>query len=38
MLGQANFGYALALEMVVVVAIVMALYAWLLKRTSRWLS
>jgi putative spermidine/putrescine transport system permease protein len=37
-LGQANFGYALALEMVVVVAIVMALYAWLLKRTSRWLS
>lgn len=37
-LGQANFGYALALEMVVVVAIVMALYSWLLKRTSRWLS
>ena len=37
-LGQANFGYALALEMVVVVAIVMGLYAWLLKRTSRWLS
>jgi putative spermidine/putrescine transport system permease protein len=37
-LGQHNFAYALALEMVVVVAIVMALYAWLLKRTSRWLS
>ena len=37
-LGQQNFAYALALEMVVVVAIVMALYAWLLKRTSRWLS
>ena len=37
-LGQANFGYALALQMVVVVAIVMGLYAWLLKRTSRWLS
>jgi putative spermidine/putrescine transport system permease protein len=37
-LGQANFGYALALEMIVVVGIVMALYAWLLKRTSRWLS
>ena len=37
-LGQANFGFALALEMVVVVAIVMAAYAWLLKRTSRWLS
>jgi putative spermidine/putrescine transport system permease protein len=36
-LGQANFGYALALQMVVVVAIVMSLYAWLLKRTSRWL-
>ena len=36
-LGQANFGYALALEMIVVVAIVMSLYAWLLKRTSRWL-
>ena len=37
-LGQSNFGFALALEMIVVVAIVMALYAWLLKRTSRWLS
>jgi putative spermidine/putrescine transport system permease protein len=37
-LGQANFGYALALQMVVVVAIVMGLYAWLLKRTSRWLT
>ncbi len=36
-LGQENFAYALSLEMVVVVAIVMALYAWLLKRTSRWL-
>lgn len=36
-LGQANFAYALALEMIVVVAIVMSLYAWLLKRTSRWL-
>lgn len=36
-LGQANLGYALALEMIVVVAIVMSLYAWLLKRTSRWL-
>ena len=37
-LGQANFGFALALEMVVVVAIVMGLYAWLVRRTSRWLS
>jgi putative spermidine/putrescine transport system permease protein len=36
-LGQQNFAYALALEMVVVVAIVMGLYAWLLRRTSRWL-
>ncbi|NHC23689.1 ABC transporter permease subunit [Nocardioides sp. IC4_145] len=36
-LGQQDFGFALALEMVVVVAVVMALYAWLLKRTSRWL-
>ena len=37
-LGQHDFAYALALEMVVVVAVVMALYAWLLKRTSKWLS
>ena len=37
-LGQKDFAYALALEMVVVVGIVMALYAWLLRRTSRWLS
>lgn len=37
-LGQANFGFALALEMIVVVAIVMALYAWLLRRTTRWLG
>ena len=37
-LGQANFGFALAFEMVVVVAVVMALYSWLVGRTSRWLS
>ncbi len=37
-LGQQNFGYALALEMVVVVAVVMTLYAWLVRRTSRWMS
>lgn len=37
-LGQANFGFALALEMIVVVAIVMGLYALLLRRTSRWLG
>jgi len=37
-LGQQNFGYALALQMVVVVAVVMTLYSWLLRRTSRWMS
>jgi putative spermidine/putrescine transport system permease protein len=37
-LGQANFGFALALEMVLVVAVVMTLYALLVKRTSRWLG
>ncbi|MDN4171348.1 ABC transporter permease subunit [Nocardioides sp. SOB77] len=36
-LGQQDFGFALALEMVAVVAVVMALYAWLLRRTSGWL-
>jgi putative spermidine/putrescine transport system permease protein len=36
-LGQSNFAYALALEMIVVVAIVMGLYSWLVRRTSRWL-
>jgi putative spermidine/putrescine transport system permease protein len=36
-LGQAGFAYALALEMVVVVAIVMLAYSVLLRRTSRWL-
>ncbi|MDP3894249.1 ABC transporter permease subunit [Nocardioides sp.] len=36
-LGQANFGYALALQMIVVVAVVMVLYAWMVRRTSRWL-
>jgi putative spermidine/putrescine transport system permease protein len=36
-LGQADFGFALALQMVVVVAIVMAAYALLLRRTARWL-
>ncbi len=37
-LGQANLGKAMALGMVVVVAIVMALYSLLQKRTARWLS
>jgi len=36
-LGQENIGKAMALAMVVVVAIVMALYAWIDKRASRWL-
>ncbi|WP_238384482.1 ABC transporter permease [Segeticoccus rhizosphaerae] len=37
LLGRANLGYALALEMIVVVAIVMTGYALLVRRTSRWL-
>jgi putative spermidine/putrescine transport system permease protein len=37
-LGQAGFAYALALEMVVVVTVVMIAYTALLRRTSRWLQ
>ena len=37
LLGQANLGFALALQMIVVVAVVMALYALLLRRTARWM-
>lgn len=37
-LGQAGFAYALALEMIVVVAIVMIAYNLLVRRTSRWLQ
>lgn len=37
-LGQADFGYALALQMVLVVAVVMIAYTLLLRRTSRWLQ
>ena len=37
LLGQQNLAYALAAEMIVVVAVVMGLYALLLRRTSRWL-
>ena len=37
LLGQQNLGFALALEMIVVVSVVMGLYALLLRRTSRWL-
>ncbi len=36
-LGQANVGKAMALAMVVVVALVMTLYTWLDKRSSKWL-
>ena len=36
-LGHANFAYALALEMIVIVALVMTAYSLLLRRTSRWL-
>lgn len=37
LLGGAGAAKALALEMVLVVALVMGAYAWLLRRTSRWL-
>jgi putative spermidine/putrescine transport system permease protein len=37
-LGQAGFAYALALEMIVVVAVVMVAYSVLVRRTSRWLQ
>jgi putative spermidine/putrescine transport system permease protein len=36
-LGQEGLAYTLALEMVVIVAIVMTAYAVLLKRTARWM-
>jgi putative spermidine/putrescine transport system permease protein len=36
-LGQAGFAYALALEMIVVVAVVMIAYGAMVKRTARWL-
>ncbi len=36
-LGRQNFAYALALEMIVIVAVVMAGYNLLVARTSRWL-
>jgi putative spermidine/putrescine transport system permease protein len=37
LLGRENFSFALALLMIVVVAVVMTLYALLLRRTARWL-
>ncbi|HYP46758.1 MAG TPA: ABC transporter permease subunit [Propionibacteriaceae bacterium] len=36
-LGHQNFAYALALEMIVIVALVMTGYSLLLSRTSRWI-
>lgn len=37
LLGRENLAYALALDMIVVVALVMTAYALLLRRTARWL-
>jgi putative spermidine/putrescine transport system permease protein len=37
-LGQSGFAYALALEMIVIVAIVMIAYNLLVRRTARWLQ
>ena len=37
-LGQSGFAYALALEMIVVVAVVMGAYSLLVRRTARWLT
>ena len=38
LLGRENLAYALALDMIVVVAVVMTAYALLLRRTARWLQ
>ncbi len=38
LLGYQNLGYAIALEMIVIVGIVMFLYARLQRRTARWLQ
>jgi putative spermidine/putrescine transport system permease protein len=37
-LGQSGFAYALACEMIVVVAVVMVAYNMLVRRTARWLQ
>jgi putative spermidine/putrescine transport system permease protein len=37
-LGQSGFAYALALEMIIIVAIVMVAYNALVRRTARWLQ
>ena len=36
-LGQSGFAYALALEMIIIVAVVMTAYNVLVRRTARWL-
>ena len=36
--GQENVGKALGLGMIVVIAVVMVFYAWVQRRTQRWLS
>ena len=36
-LGRQNFAYALALEMIVIVALVMTGYSLLVRRTARWI-
>jgi putative spermidine/putrescine transport system permease protein len=36
--GSENLGKALALGMVVLIGVVMAFYAWIQRRTQRWLS
>lgn len=38
LLGRQNLAFALALEMIVVVAVVMTAYAFLIRRTARWLQ
>jgi putative spermidine/putrescine transport system permease protein len=38
LLGHQNLAFALAFEMIIVVAIVMGLYALLIRRTARWLQ
>jgi putative spermidine/putrescine transport system permease protein len=38
LLGHQNFAYALALEMIIIVALVMTAYSLLLRRTTRWIS
>jgi putative spermidine/putrescine transport system permease protein len=37
-LGRENLAFALAFEMVIVVAVLMTLYSMLVRRTSRWLQ